>query len=121
MTCGRCLDGRHVRCELGGCGCNICARPADPARKQRRRTTTSRPAQRASRANPERQAWRKANGYGRRGPIPPSDELISEAYRLKQQGLTWRQIGAKLGRDHSGIRRHVINRYPSINQREEAA
>lgn len=30
---------------------------------------------------------------------------ISEAQQLYNSGLTWRQVGERLGRDHSGLRR----------------
>ncbi len=56
MTCGPCLDGRHVRCRRDGCTCTVCVRrsPSAPPRVKRA-ITTSEPPRRA-RVAPRRPA-----------------------------------------------------------------
>jgi hypothetical protein len=44
------------------------------------------------------QRWRSKNRHGK----PRDDKLIKQIVRLRNKGLTWREIGPKLGMTHQG-------------------
>lgn len=90
MTCNRCLDGRHIRCERHGCTCTRCWTLPQTEKNHPVNESPRRPGQRITNRIP--------------------DNVIDEALELRRQGLTYREIGAKLGWDQSGVRRALIRR-----------
>lgn len=88
FTCDSCLDRRHTRCR--GCWCTQCATPTPKKKKK----VVATPLEQALQApKPERV----------RRVITP--EVVAQALALREKGLTWRQVGAELGWDASGLQR----------------
>lgn len=101
---------------MARCSCGLCVRCTYLNRAAQVRAVAA-PKPEPKPVKHRRQQKQKTYTPTGRPPGRPraiTDEQVRRAAELHEAGMTWRQIGAQLGVDFSGIRRRVRDSHPEI-------